>query len=67
MTWWLVGGGILIYIAGSYLLMYRDLSKNAGPAGLGWFAFPLAPLMGPVYVAAFIRSIPRIIARAFKR
>lgn len=66
MTWLIVGGALLVYIAGSYYLMYRDLSKGAGPAGLGWMAFPFAPLMGPLMVGMYLVALPRKLWNAFK-
>ena len=59
MLYWLIGGGLLIYVAGSYYFMYKDLSRNAGPAGLGWFALPLAPLVGPMFIWQGIKDFFR--------
>ncbi len=57
---WLVGGCLLAaYIIGSYILMYRDLKRNAGPGGLGWMGFPAAPLMGPLLVWMAFKSFIR--------
>jgi len=64
MTWLLIGGGLLIYITGSYYLMYRDLKRSAGPTGLGWFAFPLAPLMLPMMIGMYLVSLPKRLGRA---
>jgi hypothetical protein len=66
MTWWIVGG-LLVYIAGSYIIMYRSLSKSAGPPGLGWFAFPAAPLVVPVMIVAVLVYLPKKLWRAITR
>jgi hypothetical protein len=61
MTWWLIGGGLLVYIAGSYFLCYRFLKASPGPGGLGWLAFPVAPLMGPFIIwGAFCGLMRRV-------
>ena len=41
-------GGVVIYIVGSYVVMAKWLTDSPGPAGLGWLAWPAAPLIMPV-------------------
>lgn len=63
MTGWLIAGGILIYIIGSYVLVYRFLKKSPGPAGLGMLALPAAPLFGPLFLWEGFKALCRWIGR----
>jgi hypothetical protein len=63
MTWTIAGVCLLVYIVGSYVLMYRSLKNSPGPSGLGWLAFPAAPLMGPMLIAIAFRNLGRNIWR----
>ena len=56
---WFIVGGVILYVVGCYIIMYKDLSRNAGPCGLGWLAFVLAPVMGPIYIGAAIQAFFR--------
>lgn len=59
---WIAGAALLVYVVGSYYLMYRSLKRSAGPAGLGWFALPLAPLAGPMFLWMNIKEFARKVA-----
>lgn len=52
----IIGG---VYIVASYVLMFRSLYRNPGPAGLGWLALPLAPLAGPSLIWQGVKSFIR--------
>lgn len=53
----LVGTGI--YIIGCYTAVFYMLKKSPGPSGLGWLAFPAAPLFGPILIGAVLKSFFR--------
>ena len=61
MTWLLISGGLLVYIAGFYYFMYKSLLKSPGPAGLGWFAFPAAPIIGIAVGVMLLPHLPKFI------
>jgi hypothetical protein len=47
----LIIGGVVVYVVGSYVWMAHTLSDKgmgAGPGGLGWLAFPAAPIIVPM-------------------
>lgn len=50
-------GCVLLYCAASYYFNYKELSRNAGPAGLGWFTFPFSPIIGPMLVWYGIKEV----------
>ena len=59
MLWTIGGASLALYVVASYYFMYKSLKRSSGPAGLGWFALPLAPLAGPMFVWQGIKGFFR--------
>lgn len=55
----LIIGGVVVYIVASYVVVGKFLSDSPGPAGLGWLAFPIAPLLLPMAIFYGIKSFFR--------
>ena len=53
---------LVLYVVASYVVVYRELMRNAGSSGLGWLFFPIAPLFLPLLIGDSIR---RFIVRVF--